>query len=242
LWIDTDVGDDPDDAVALLAAAAHPAVELVGVSTVHGDTEQRATIARGLVDVPVVAGSRFDVDAIGAAEPQAVLAVGPLTNVARLLGAGYRPGRLALMGGTRRPVHHRGMTMAVEHNFASDPGAAATVVDEHPGGLVCPLDVTFRMVLDSDETARLATDDRLRPELDTWARRAPGAPICLHDPLALLALAGERVVRTERRSLAVEPDGRLVDTPDGTEHEVVVDVDAGVAKARILALLEHPPR
>ena len=34
LWIDTDIGTTVDDAVALLAAVAHPAVELVGVSTV----------------------------------------------------------------------------------------------------------------------------------------------------------------------------------------------------------------
>ena len=38
LWIDTDIGDNPDDAVALLCAAAHPDVELVGVSTTGGRT------------------------------------------------------------------------------------------------------------------------------------------------------------------------------------------------------------
>ena len=56
LWVDTDVGDDPDDAVALLCASAHPAVDLVGVSTTGGDTEWRAELAAGLVDTTVVAG------------------------------------------------------------------------------------------------------------------------------------------------------------------------------------------
>ena len=37
LWIDTDVGTNPDDAVALLCALAHPEVDLVGVSTVGAD-------------------------------------------------------------------------------------------------------------------------------------------------------------------------------------------------------------
>lgn len=208
-----------------------------------GDTEQRATIARDLVDAPVVAGTRFDVDAIGAAEPEAILAIGPLTNVARLLGAGYRPSRLALMGGARGPVRHRGVTMTVEHNFGSDPDAAATVVHDSPGALLCPLDVTVRMRLDAEEVAALAkADGRLAPHFDEWASRHSGTPVCLHDPLALLALAGEPVVRTERRSLAVEAGGILVDAPAGTEHEVVVDVDAPAAKARILALLEHPSR
>lgn len=227
----------------MLAAAAHPQVELVGVSTVDGDTERRAALARGLADVPVVAGAQLDVDALGAAEPEAVLAIGPLTNVARLLGAGYRPGRLALMGGARAPVRHRGVTMSVEHNFGRDPDAAATVVNDYAGALMCPLDVTVRMRLDAEETAALAAaDGRLVPHFQDWARRRAGAPICLHDPLALLAVVGEPVVRTERRSLEVELDGTLVDAPDGTEHEIVVEVDAAAAKARILALLEQPSR
>ena len=52
LWIDTDVGTNPDDAVALLCAAGHRDVDLVGVSTVDGDTEWRAEIARSLLADP----------------------------------------------------------------------------------------------------------------------------------------------------------------------------------------------
>lgn len=216
----------------------------MGVSTVNGDTEWRADIARSLVDAPVIAGDRIDADAVRAAQPHAILAIGPLTNLARLLAAGYRPPRLAVMGGARHPVRHRGVVMTVEHNFGSDPGAAATVVKEYPGTRLSPLDVTARMRLQTEEVAALtAADARLTPHFDDWARRQGGAPVCLHDPLALLALLGEPVVRSETRALAVEPDGGLVDAPTiGTEHEVVVDVDAPAAKARILALLEAPSR
>jgi inosine-uridine nucleoside N-ribohydrolase len=49
LWIDTDVGTNVDDAVALLAAVAHPSVELVGLSTVGSDPEGRAAVAVGLL-------------------------------------------------------------------------------------------------------------------------------------------------------------------------------------------------
>ena len=49
LWIDTDVGTNVDDAVALLVAAAHPSVELVGLSTVGSDPEGRAAVAAGLL-------------------------------------------------------------------------------------------------------------------------------------------------------------------------------------------------
>jgi purine nucleosidase/pyrimidine-specific ribonucleoside hydrolase len=236
--------------VALLAAAAHPGVELVGVSTVSGDTEWRAELARELVDAPVVAGPHLDVDVVRSAQPQAILAIGPLTNVAQLLRAGYRPRRLALMGGTRHPVRHRGEDMAVEYNFASDPAAASTVVNDYAGVLVCPLDVTVRMRLTPDERERfVAADARLAPAFHDWEARAlaAGTPpaetgVWLHDPLALLALVDEPVVKVETLALTVGPDGAVVETFDGTEQEVVVDVDATAARARILALLERPPR
>ena len=62
VWIDTDIGDDIDDAVALLCAARHPEMRLVGVSTVFGRVETRAWLAQELlaragVDVPVLPGA-----------------------------------------------------------------------------------------------------------------------------------------------------------------------------------------
>ena len=41
LWVDTDIGDNPDDTIALWCAAHSPDVELVGVSTVDGDVALR---------------------------------------------------------------------------------------------------------------------------------------------------------------------------------------------------------
>jgi inosine-uridine nucleoside N-ribohydrolase len=63
VWIDTDIGDDIDDAVALWCAARHPEIELVGISTVFGHVEARAWLARelltrlGLGSVPVLPGA-----------------------------------------------------------------------------------------------------------------------------------------------------------------------------------------
>ena len=62
LLLDTDIGDDVDDAFALLLAARQPAVELLGVTTVYGPVQERALIARKLLDtagrsdVPVAVG------------------------------------------------------------------------------------------------------------------------------------------------------------------------------------------
>jgi inosine-uridine nucleoside N-ribohydrolase len=61
--IDTDIGDDVDDAFGLALAARHPALRLRGVTTVCGPVERRARLARvilaaaGQPDVPVAPGS-----------------------------------------------------------------------------------------------------------------------------------------------------------------------------------------
>ena len=62
LLVDTDLGTDVDDALALLLLLGQPAVELVGVTTVYGPTRLRARIARRILEaagrqVPVVAGA-----------------------------------------------------------------------------------------------------------------------------------------------------------------------------------------
>jgi purine nucleosidase len=60
--IDTDIGDDIDDAFALALAVKSPEFEVLGVTTTFGDTETRARIAKrflteiGRTDIPVFAG------------------------------------------------------------------------------------------------------------------------------------------------------------------------------------------
>jgi purine nucleosidase len=70
ILLDTDIGDDIDDAWALAVCVRHPALQLVGVSTVLRDTELRAAQARKLLEladvpkVPVAAGARDPLDSI----------------------------------------------------------------------------------------------------------------------------------------------------------------------------------
>ena len=64
LILDTDIGSDIDDAVALAYLLSSDAIDLLGVTTVTGDTEQRARLAgylcdvAGKGDVPIYAGAR----------------------------------------------------------------------------------------------------------------------------------------------------------------------------------------
>jgi len=61
--IDTDIGDDIDDAFALALALRSPELEILGVTTTFGDTELRARLAErflaeaGRPDIPVMAGA-----------------------------------------------------------------------------------------------------------------------------------------------------------------------------------------
>jgi purine nucleosidase len=253
LWIDTDVGTNVDDAVALLAAVAHPAVELVGVSTVGSDPERRAAVAVALlaaagVDLGSVAvcagvsgpGVADVVEAVAASGAEALLAIGPLTNVAAMTAAGVRPAEITIMGGALRPVEHRGEVRTVEHNFAADPDAAATVLAV-PGAVVVPLDATVATRLDDRLVSKLvATAPVLQPMVQAWVDR--WGEIVLHDPAALLIAAGDgpELGRFERRRLLVEPDGRLVDGgrgASGTVHDVVTSLFGVAVIASVLALL-----
>lgn len=60
--LDTDIGDDIDDALALALALRSPEIDLIGVTTVFGDTRLRARLAKHMLriyernDIPVAAG------------------------------------------------------------------------------------------------------------------------------------------------------------------------------------------
>ncbi|MBV8587731.1 MAG: nucleoside hydrolase, partial [Verrucomicrobia bacterium] len=63
VWLDTDIGTDVDDLYTLIQLCRTPEVDLVGVSTVHGDTRLRAQIAGyatrllGREDLPIAIGA-----------------------------------------------------------------------------------------------------------------------------------------------------------------------------------------
>lgn len=62
--LDTDIGDDIDDAFALALALRSPEIDLLGITTTYGDTELRAKLVDRFLaaveryDIPVTAGDR----------------------------------------------------------------------------------------------------------------------------------------------------------------------------------------
>src|SRR5207245_9695301 len=64
--IDTDIGDDIDDAFAVALALRSPELEILGITTTFGDTETRAKLLdrflgeTGRQDIPVAVGTPTD--------------------------------------------------------------------------------------------------------------------------------------------------------------------------------------
>src|SRR5690625_3689584 len=61
ILLDTDIGNDIDDAFCLAYLLAQPRCELLGITTATGDTQQRAALVdalcqtAGRTDIPIVA-------------------------------------------------------------------------------------------------------------------------------------------------------------------------------------------
>ena len=235
LWVDTDIGDNPDDTIALWCAAHSPDVELVGVSTVDGDVALRASVARTLIpEVDVVAGAPA---AERLATVDALLGIGPWTNIAALSDSGMLPPRVVLMGGVLGSVKHRGEVVRIEHNVGTDPVAAAHLLRSAGGLIVVPLDATARVTAHpKDEDLLTSSIPYLGEQLQAWRAVHGPLPLVLHDPAALLIAMGERIARTESRRLVVEPDGVMLASVDGPLQRVVAYVNADATRSRVAAL------
>jgi len=85
ILLDTDLGTDCDDAIALAFLARDPRCDLLGVTTVNGNVRRRAALAQGLLDlmgrgdVPVGLGAA---DPLGG-EPSATMPVGVIAREPR---------------------------------------------------------------------------------------------------------------------------------------------------------------
>ncbi len=222
VWIDTDAAcgepgwHDPDDCLALLALLGRPEVEVVGVSTVFGNAPAERThrIAAEAVAqsrsnaVPVYRGCPVgftecsDSEAVAALRaalahgPLTILALGPVTNVARALAATSAEQRaaaeiVAVMG--RRPGHrfHPSENRAPQAwlfghgpvfrdlNAALDPEAVTALLELQPRLTLVPYEAARQVVLDERDLARIAARDaagawtaaRSREWLDRWRDR-----------------------------------------------------------------------
>lgn len=195
-------------------------------------------------------------DAVGwlagllAREPEGsidILALGPLTNIARLVGehpaAARRMRRLVVMGGAVDEPGNVGPK--AEFNIAADPEAADIVFRAGLPLVLIPLDVTRRVRATRAYTAALR-EAGLAPAvasadlIDAYFQSTTGGESRpLHDPCVMLFAERPDLFGLERIVLSVDlgeaPDGGalLVDEEAGAPVDVAMTVDS----ARVLDLL-----
>jgi purine nucleosidase/pyrimidine-specific ribonucleoside hydrolase len=167
-----------------------------------------------------------------------VLALGPLTNIARLIlekpDAAKRIGRVVAMGGV---IHEAGnVGPRSEFNLWADPEAAAVVVSSGLPLVLVPLDVTRRVRATREFAEALAATGKPLPnmvadlvrsyfESETTRESRP-----LHDPCVMLLALEPELFRLEALRLSVntgsmEEAGALTIDANGTLVQVAVGVD-----------------
>lgn len=173
-----------------------------------------------------------------------ILALGPLTNLARLVrdrpDEARRIGRIVAMGGAVDEPGNAGSR--AEFNLASDPEAADIVLGAGLRLTLVPLDVTRQLRATREDVARLSRAPQI-------AGRTAGAMIAayfqtaalresrpLHDPLVMLAYLAPELLGIERLQLAVDlgkglDAGALTRDPDGHPVDVALRIDADAAMA-----------
>ncbi len=205
LWIDTQFNSS-DDVGTLRYAIAHPGVEIVGISTVGSEVATAATAVREFFEnanraAPLIYAGPPDPRALDMAE--AILAIGPLTNLAMLLRAGIALVPTVVTGVILASDGSRTASDVANSNFGIDPLSAAVVVAEATDLLLTPTHIC-----------------------ETIAARMQG-------PLALLALLGELVQIEKRSLAVTVEGLLVIDDRDGVEHDLVVWADAAAAQRRM---------
>lgn len=163
-----------------------------------------------------------------------IVAIGPLTNIARLLMAhpecSELLGQIVLMGGCF------GFDDLVDTNFAVDPEAARIVFDSVIPLTIVPLDTTRTTHMSQERWDRMleaCAEEGLAAGLRQWInpwlafsqQTRPVDGMWVHDLVTLFALTNPELVTVEDAHCAVNEAGKLMRRSDGRLASVVTAVD-----------------
>ena len=190
-----------------------------------------------------------------------ILAVGPMTNVARALALDPKlPTRVAalwIMGGHVRSVRlgDRELPHGIDYNLCSDPEASVAVLGAGFATTLVTADVTLRTWMAPADVARLeaapgalarALGEMLRIWSGTqkklftaWGGEEPADfAAFLHDPLTALAMVDATPLRLESLRIVPTIQRSVLRTLEsgeaGNEMRVATDVDAAAARGAIV--------
>ena len=177
---------------------------------------------------------RFLADALTAAtNPVTLIALGPLTNLARLLrrhpAALRAAGRIVVMGGAVETPGNA--TPHSEFNFFSDPTAARRVIESGVPIELIDLAPCRRVYFSRTQlngiTGASKTGTLAAEMLAGWFRKDAGRQrFNLYDPLAVAAAIDSNVLRTRRVTLAVD-DSDTSDDPSRWGRSRITNAAAG---------------
>jgi inosine-uridine nucleoside N-ribohydrolase len=160
-----------------------------------------------------------------------VLALGPLTNVARLLKEHPelhgRIERIVVMGGSVRRGYEGKAPPEVEWNIKGDVAAARAVFEAGLPLTVVPLDATATVRLDRARrerlfAARTALTAPLQDLYGLWGKETP----VLYDPVAVAAVFEPRFCTWQELHLRVDEKGMTVVGSGRPNARVALDVRA----------------
>lgn len=244
--------------IPVIAGAAAPlARKGIDVGEIHGDD------GLGGVAFPEPAAPAVAEDAVAwlaghlLREPAGaidLLALGPLTNLARLIErhpeAARRVRRVVAMGGAIDEPGNAGS--GAEFNLATDPEAAAIVLRAGLPLTLIPLDVTRRVRATRADTERLAAASKPGARaagalIEAYFQStASGAAVResrpLHDPCVMLYCLAPHLFEIERLHLSIDTSavseaGSLSRHPAGHAVDVAMKVNGSGALATLLERL-----
>jgi purine nucleosidase len=185
--------------------------------------------------------------ALERAEPDVLLAIGPLSNLAALLRAGHSLPPLAIMGGKLSDVEIPGMIQGIsEWNWFCDPVATRLVVESPHGQLprVVPAEVTFKTCLEDGDVEVLAGGDPLARQLATlceiWLDSLrphvdPKSPrVVLHDPLTAAVLVRDDFCPFEALRIELDDQAKAEVVPGEPNILAATDVDARALRDHLM--------
>ncbi len=268
---DCDIGSDVDDAFALALLLASPELDVRGVTTVSGNTMDRAWMVcrfcshTGNRAIPVAGGAepqpkqsinnqfqyRYHPGVIFnrtskpgkesavqlmhdklKADPGkiTICAVGPLTNVARLLTEHpeCKPWikRIVIMGGSVRAGYKPGTKPEVEWNIKLDPKAAQVVFSSGVPLTVAPLDATSMLQIEEplrkklfDAHSQLTLN--LQAMYQMWDQPTP----TLYDPVAISLCIGDQFCTMADVFIEVDDKGMTLEKEGKANARVAVGID-----------------
>ncbi len=236
LWMDTDLGGDVDDALALSLTLHSPELDLIGISTVYIANTWRTGIVRdmlrayGRADIPVYLGAERPllglwgdaapdpalpndavdalVDAARAVDELYVAVIGPATNVALALQKAPDIAR-------KLHLYIMGGMLNMAHpewNIVCDPEAAEILLASGADIVLVPLDVTEQCRLNKEESLALVDGDSeemtfLRGEMMRFLTSFNFLPT-LHDPLAVAAIVRDDFLTLTPQEVHIELRGQ----------------------------------